>query len=291
MRDYNDKIRERAKALLEDGTIQVIFGWKKGTPWYKSMPAFVTKAEDCDDLIFNEFCYHNLPKYFLDYRMFDGKIGVFVKGCDSRSLVTMIQDNQIARDKLVILGLPCEGMKEEPAEGAKEGVELEDAKKCYFCKTPNPVLFDELLGEEVPERTPKEDTLLNEVEAMSQDEKYAFWVDKFDQCIRCFACRDVCPVCSCRKCCFDDQSIWLPKGNEVPDNGFYHLTRAMHMAGRCVGCGECERVCPMGLPVQLLNRKLNGEIATLFPEGEPGTDLETPSSMNVFSLDDREEFM
>lgn len=291
MRDYNEKIRARAKALLEDGTVQVIFGWEKGTPWYKSMPVFIKKAADCDRLIFNEFCYHNLAKYFLDYRKLEGKIGVFVKGCDSRSLVTMIQDHQIERDQLYILGLPCEGLKEEPADGAASDVTLIDAQKCTFCTAPNPVIYDELLGEEVPARTANEDALLKEVEGMSQDDKYAFWYDKFSQCLRCFACRDVCPVCSCRKCCFDDQSIWLAKGNEAPDNMFYHLTRALHMAGRCVGCGECERVCPMGLPVQLLNRKLNGDISALFPEGQPGMDLDTPSSMNVFSLNDKEEFM
>ena len=291
MRDMNDKIRERAKTLLSDGTVQVVFGWEKGNPWYKSTPVFVTKPEDCDRLIFDDFCYHNLPKYALDYRRFDGKLGVFVKGCDSRSLVTMIQDNQVKREKLYILGIPCDGLKQEPEDGAQPGCTLEDAHKCDFCTTPNPVLFDEMIAEEAPARTPKEDTLLLQVEAMSQDEKYAYWEEVFSHCIRCFACRDTCPVCSCRQCCFDDQSIWLQKGNETSDNAFYHLTRAMHMAGRCVGCGECERVCPMHLPVQLLNRKLNAEIGELFPEAPAGTELEAKSAMNVFALDDREEFM
>ncbi len=293
MRDISQDMRAIAKKLLADGTVGLVLGWEKGNLWYKSAPAFISDPEDTGRLVFDDFCYHNLSKYLLDHRDREGKIAVFAKGCDSRSLVGMIQDNQIAREKLYIVGIPCPGLKEEKAAvGKKPGAELPEAKKCALCLFPNPVVYDELIGEAVPEREGKRDLILEQVEAMSQDEKYAFWQEQFSACIRCFACRNVCPVCSCRECCFDSTPPqWLGKAENPVENSFYHLTRALHMAGRCVGCGECERVCPMGLPVMLLNRKLSQDLEALFKESPAGTVLEDTPAMNHFRLDDPEEFM
>lgn len=288
----NDQIRALAKQLLAEEKVTAVLGWETGFPWYKRSPLFAMTEDECNSLVFDEFCYHNLPKMLLRNPDVKGTVAVFVKGCDSRALRTMIQDRQLKRENLYIIGLPCMGMKAEPTDGIAEGAPLKDAKKCAFCTSPNAELYDEFLGTEAPARTPQKDTELAKVEAMSQDEKYAYWRDTFSQCIRCFGCRSICPVCSCRECCFDDQSIWLDKGEEITDNSFYHLTRAMHMAGRCVECGECERVCPQGLPVMLLNRKLNREIATLFPEDvAAGTSDEGTGALNTFRRDDPEEFM
>ncbi len=288
----NDQIRTLAKKLLAEEKVTAVLGWEKGFPWFKRAPLFAMTEEECDALVFDEFCYHNLPKMLLRNEDIKGTVAVFVKGCDSRALKTMLQDHQLERENLYIIGLPCVGMKEEPAVGTAEGTPLADAKKCAFCVVPNAVIYDEFLGQPAAERTPQPDEELQRVEAMTQDEKYAFWHGAFAQCIRCFGCRNICPVCSCRECCFDDQSIWLDKGEEITDNSFYHLTRAMHMAGRCVECGECQRVCPQGLPVMLLNRKLNREIETLFPEeAAAGTSDESQGALKTFRLDDPEEFM
>ncbi len=293
MSDISQKMRDIAKKLLEDGTVNLVIGWEKGNFWYKSPPTFISRPEDADRLIFDDFCYHNLCKYLIDHRDKEGKIAIFAKGCDSRSIIGMIQDHQIPREKLYIIGIPCPGMKDEKAAvGKKPGAELPEAKKCALCTNPNPLIFDELIGEKVPDREPKTDEILAQVEEMTQDEKYEFWQDQFSTCIRCFACRNVCPVCSCRECCFDSSAPqWLGKAENASENSFYHLTRALHMAGRCVGCGECERVCPMGLPVMLLNRKLSKEVETLFNESPAGTVMEDTPAMNHYRLDDPEEFM
>jgi L-lactate utilization protein LutB len=125
---------------------------------------------------------------------------------------------------------------------------------------------------------------------MSLVERDAYWQQMFSACIRCYACRNVCPVCSCKECCFD-QEDWVGKGNNTSDNSFYHIIRAMHMAGRCVGCGECERVCPMHLPVMLLNSKLSLSIDELFDEDPVSMRLDTTATLSQFKLEDPEEFM
>jgi Na+-translocating ferredoxin:NAD+ oxidoreductase RnfC subunit len=66
--------------------------------------------------------------------------------------------------------------------------------------------------------------------------------------------------------------------------------RAFHLAGRCIGCGECERVCPMGLPLMKLNKKIEKEIKELF-DYKPGIDTEQKPLLAMFKPDDPEEFI
>jgi len=44
----------------------------------------------------------------------------------------------------------------------------------------------------------------------------------------------------------------------------FHLTRAIHLAGRCVDCGACTRACPAGVNLSILNRKLAKDVKVYF---------------------------
>ena len=85
---------------------------------------------------------------------------------------------------------------------------------------------------------------------------------------------------------------WVGKQNNVAENRFYGLTRVMHIGDRCIECGECERACPMDLPLMKLNRKVIHDLNDLFGEFESAMDLDgAPEPLIVYDLGDREEFM
>lgn len=285
MSDITAKMRETAKDLLEKGEIKYVIGWEKGRFPQQSPPAFITSADDVNRLVWDDYCLAGTAKYLLDDKFPEGKIGLFVRGCDSRAVNRLIQDNQVKRENLYIIGIPCAG-KKDPDTG-------EEAKKCRECTHPNPVVFDVLIGEKVPERDkPERFDSVNELEKMTPDEKYAYWAKQFDKCIRCYACRNVCSACNCRECYVDQYKVgWQGKQNNRAENQVFGLTRAMHIADRCIECGECERVCPMGLPLMELNRKLIKDLNDLFGPYESGVDLEVKPPLGLYKEDDPDKFM
>ncbi|MCL1853596.1 MAG: 4Fe-4S dicluster domain-containing protein [Peptococcaceae bacterium] len=284
-------MREIARDLLQQKTVSLVIGWEKGILPNKSAPAFITQSHDTDKLVFDEYCYHNLTKYLLQRKGSGLKTAIFVKGCDSRSLVGLVQDNQVPREDICIIGISCPGLMEERNT-------VIPAKKCETCYTSIPVEYDFLI--DCPDTKTGDDEPggsfahreLSKVENMTLDQRDTYWQTMFQGCIRCYACRNVCPVCSCKECCFDLTSPdWVGKGNNTSDNSFYHLVRAMHVAGRCVSCGECERVCPINLPVMLLNSKLSLSIEELFDEPPASMNLDDTATLSQFKPEDPEEFM
>jgi formate dehydrogenase subunit beta len=109
--------------------------------------------------------------------------------------------------------------------------------------------------------------------AMSLDERFDYWFGQFSQCIKCFGCRDACPICYCKDCWLEpDRGFVL--GGEVPPDAMWPMVRAVHVMDSCVNCGQCQDVCSMNLPLSRFIFMLNREIAAIF-KYEPGMDVET----------------
>lgn len=278
-REQQKAMADRAKALLEAGEVGYVIGWKATRFPHKTTAAFLRQPEDAGCLVWNEHTVPGLAKYLLDDKYPDNKIGVFARGCDSKAIHRLIADNQVKRENLYIIGVPCEG---------------KDAERCATCRQRNPVVYDELLWDPVPETEPAKGRFdgVEEIEAMSADERYRYWSDVYSRCIRCYACRNACPVCSCRECYVDmAKTGFQGKYHSLSDNYVFGVTRAFHVGDRCIECGECERACPMGLPILRQTKKIIKDIVELVGDYEAGMAPEGDNYLGAFDLDDKDDFM
>ena len=294
MSDIQSEMRAVAKELLESGEATVVIGWEKGTMPYNSTPVMIRSAAEVDKLIWDEYCQQNLSPYLIDFIYTEDKVAIFAKGCDTRAYNRLIQDKRITADKCIIIGVPCSGRKNAKAAARlPEGAEVPMANACKECRYPNPVVFDRKIGQDVtPWCTEKNFADVEAIEAMGQDEKAAFWQSQYSKCIRCYACRNICPACNCTNCIFDQSaSGWQSKDINASENEFYGVTRAFHVAGRCIECGQCEMVCPSDIPIMLMNKKFIKDIDTLFGAYEAGIETEGPTPLSHYEVSDPEEFM
>ena len=274
-----EELRQKARELLESGEVDLVIGYGQGSDPTRTMPVFIRRPEDCDQLVWNKHCYNNLTSYLtwpeLKTR---GKRAVVCKGCDAKTIVVLCTENQINRDDVVVIGLSCEGV----------GNPL--LSKCEFCDVRTPGIYDILIGPELPPLS--KDNLFDDVrqaEARDAAERWEFWREQFSRCIKCYACRQACPLCYCTQCIVErNQPPWVPTSSHPKGNFAWNVVRAMHLAGRCIGCGECERVCPSNIPLMLANKKLAQVVEEQF-KYESGYDIDEPLPMTSFMPDDSDE--
>lgn len=313
-----EKIRQTAKELLSGGKVDEVWGYSKGSIPMTSPPFVARTAEEADQLWWDDFCVMNLAN-FVPKRS-DRKFAVVAQGCVSRNLVVHSIENQIDLDSVTVLGVPSKGMldaeKIRRACGAKDfeitDVEVNGAKvvvkghgfekefkrfemlrhSCSTCRYHNPVVCDIWMADKTADEPDKaKNDRVEAIEALAPTAKQDYFKDLFSTCIRCYACRNACPLCYCTTCFVDESTPqWLGKSIDPNDTLAYHFLRAFHCAGRCTDCGACESACPVGIPVRVLTRKLEKDIYEAYGY-EAGLDPKVTPPMSVFTPDDPEDFL
>ncbi|MBQ8541608.1 MAG: 4Fe-4S dicluster domain-containing protein [Clostridia bacterium] len=315
------RLIDRAKELLASGEVARVLGWKKGDLGFNPEPSYFETAESLDnDFVYDGFCGANLSKYMIEASKKDGKTLVFLKPCDTYSFNQLIKEHRVDREKAYIIGVGCKGkldIEAIKAMGVKGILEVSGAdinsdcetltvktlygdkevsyndamlERCHVCKGKEHQICDEVMLDSRDTKDAERFAEIEKIEAMSPMEKFEFFKKELSKCIRCNACRNVCPACSCRKCVFDSNKFdEATKANvDSFEEKMFHIIRAFHVAGRCTDCGECSRVCPQGIPLHLFNRKFIKDIDTFYGEFQAGEDSETKGPLTAFTFDDVE---
>ncbi len=233
------------KKLLASGQIHCLLGYKRVGG--QVVPYLFTTEDQLEELDF-ESLEKNLryPIAGTAKRIVEDlgetKLGILVRGCDERALLEMAKWNQIDLRKIVFIGIACS---------------MELAKQC-LCRKPYPE-EDIILGDPIKEVFSSEEAMAF-IENLPLEERKNFWNAHFERCIKCYGCRNICPLCFCADCSLEDPMLIEKSPSLPPELPIFHLVRAFHMAGRCIDCGLCEEACPANIPLRILYKKVNNVV-------------------------------
>lgn len=238
-------MKDRVKSWLQEGRVDIFLGYRmvEGHP----LPhVFVKdKPEELVDLISSPFRYplEKIAAKIATERP-DLRIGLLTRDCNRRAMTVLSIWNQFGSDNIETLQLNC-----CPSQ-------LKDQADCSYLKSTKPGFYKKQVG--------IDNTMdLEEFEAFDQPERFTRWMNEFQKCIKCYGCRNICPVCFCEECSLEHPDL-IKTGELPPEIPIFHLIRAVHMAGRCIDCGLCEEACPVDIPLRMLYRKVNAIVSDLF---------------------------
>jgi ferredoxin len=263
-------LNTRAKELLENKTVQVVIGYEAG-PTGLARPAFISDPLKTDKLIYDDRCVQNLAVYLTKKEVKNlGKVAIVATLPVMRSIMVLISEQQLFAEYLVVLGISSDGSLLDIADFKVMQAYIEKSELS------NPPKYKEKLAELIK---------------LSPEERFEWWQKELSKCIKCYACRQACPMCYCTRCTVEvNQPQWIPVQSNTHGNMDWHILRAMHLAGRCISCGECGRACPVGIPCHLLTMHLTDQVYSYF-KVYAGTSEKMSSVLSTYEPNDKESFI
>ena len=306
-------VREIARELLAQQKVSLVIGYEPGSVPLRSKPSFARTAGDVDKLVWNATCEQNLARFL---RGREDRVAIVAKGCDAGAIINLLKEKQIARDQVLIIGVTCDGVIDRKkvlagmagreilvatagdgvltlgGAGFQETVRVQDylSEGCLACQYRVPAIYDVLAGAPSAAAAGMDGyERVRQFEAEPADRRWELFMAEVDKCIRCYACRSVCPACYCAECFVDRANPRVVgKTTDRSDTALFYIVRALHAAGRCVDCGACVRACPMGIDLRLLNRKLAKDIQELF-HYRAGENLDDLQPLATYRTDDPQD--
>ncbi len=304
------KLREKAAELLEKGEVSMVIGWGESWSPAKATPVFARGKDAASKLVFNSFCFNNLAVYL---PRFAERVAIFTKPCEAGSIVSLLAEGKLSRDNLHIIGVACRGVVDpiklktrtgnlEELAGARVEGDFIAAKKneeeirlpltevvlekCLNCSGYDENFFDTVIGKANHLQATPTPRVPEDADAAWWRK---FWMKEFERCTRCYACREACPACYCRDSCSaqSHREKWTGTKQGPEEAIMFHALRAMHVAGRCIECGACERACPMSIPLTLLHSQVGKAVEKLF-SFRVGERADAPPPLQTFKREELE---
>ena len=264
--------------LLTEKKVDWAIGYEKAYDDLSTRPAFVNDPTNAAKLIFSKYCVNNLGLYLMKFKK--NKLAVVLKGCDIPTVRELVKEKQFPRENVFMIGVACDGIIDKRSSKL-----LEKCKNCQF-KQPKGADFTVGIGKDSDK--PRSFADVVEFEKKNSKEKLEFWDRQFEKCIRCYACRNVCPVCYCPDC-FTQRSMpeYLSKNVDKDENKLFHMIRMQHVFGRCTDCKACDNACPVNIPLTMLTKKLAKDAKELF-NYESGADMDVRPPLSTYNDNDSE---
>ena len=271
-----EKYRTRAKELLLNGSVKMVIGYGAGSTSERRRPLFMRSLEEADQFLLDSNCISNLSGYLVTEGLLsdEKRVAIFLRPEGIRAVNILAAESQLNADQIIIFGFDSTGIETTSLQGEH----VED--------------FTELLSsiKGAPVNINKE-PLRQRIDLMNPQERFAFWHSEFSRCIKCYACRQACPMCYCRRCIVDcNQPQWLNTSSHTLGSFEWNIVRAFHLAGRCVECGNCDRACPVNIPLRLINKKMAEEVLGSFDHFAGMSSTQEPV-LASFKKDDSETFI
>ena len=271
-----EQYRTRAKELLSGGAVKMVIGYGKGSNAKRRRPIFISSADEVERLVLDDACITNLSGYLVSEGLLsdEKRVAVFLRPEGIRAINILAAESQLDAEQIVIFGFDVAGNEVT----ALKGINVEE--------------FSDII-DSIKEGAPEaaEEELFEKIEKMSPQERFSFCQKEFAKCIKCYACRQACPMCYCRRCIVDsNQPQWVNTSSHTLGNFEWNIVRAFHLSGRCVECGNCDRACPVNIPLRLINHRMAEEVLGAF-DHFAGTSKTQEPVLASFKKDDSETFI
>ncbi|MBW2574192.1 MAG: hypothetical protein JRC56_01925 [Deltaproteobacteria bacterium] len=238
-------MQEQVKEWLDQDKVDLFLGYKMVQK--HPLPHCFTKdnLDEVDELIAGQARY-SLEKIAtkIAAERPEIKIGLLARDCNQRALNVLYVWNQLNPDNLETINVNCCPSK------------LKEHGDCSYLEPEQVGSFKKMIGiDNIIE--------VKAAEEFSQEDRFNRWMYEFQKCLKCYGCRNICPVCFCEECSLEHTDL-IATGSIPPEVPIFHLVRAVHMGGRCIDCGLCEDTCPVDIPLRLLYRKVNETVEDVF---------------------------